>query len=117
MVQALCQRLHLASFGIFPKLIARDVLRHLTDKKRIKEHRKGYPKPFYLFIAERWMNSSGEWVHMPFGSRIDDLTDYELIVMQAAEMSLAIKTVWAKPPEKRTPQDYEFMSWANSCLE
>ncbi len=89
----------------------------MTDRKRAEALRTGVPKPFYLNIAELYMDMvSGTWLNMPFGTRLDEIDEYELAVMQAAEISRRVWLVWNKSDKTRTASDYEFMRWANKCL-
>lgn len=57
--------------------------------------------------------NSGTWLNLPFGPGIDDITDYEIAVMKAAEIARKVWYVWGKADENRTASDYEFMQWAN----
>lgn len=60
---------------------------------------------------------SGTWLNMPFGTAIDEIDDYELAVMQAAEIGRMVWLVWNKSDKNRTASDYEFMQWVNKCLK
>ena len=61
--------------------------------------------------------SSGTWLNLPFGADIDEIEDYEFAVMKAAELARRVWLVWSKEDKNRTASDYEFMNWANGCLE
>lgn len=88
----------------------------MTDNRRAIELQKGVHKPFYFTIAEIYMDMvSGLWINMPFGSNLDKLDDYELAVMQAAEIGRRVWLVWNKADKARTASDYEFMKWASKC--
>ena len=114
----MCVELHITFIGNIPKLVARDSLNYVTDQKRAVKLRKGYTRPFYFDIAEMYMDmSQGLWMHMPFGERIDDISEYELKVMRAAEICRRVWLVWNIDHEKRTKSDYEFMKWVNKCAE
>ena len=60
---------------------------------------------------------SGTWLNMPFGSNLDKIDEYELAVMQAAEIGRMVWLVWNKSDKNRTAKDYEFMSWVNDSLK